>query len=205
MSKVLVSVNEGGFNSALTEIKGISVNVERLNDCIQEYLSRPLSPEIFSDVVNNKGRKTKEFYRQAIQKDIARLKITTPTTKRQMMAGADEFEALITELYELIRRSNQYAGYVTINEKGKAVLTDEEKNRLHETFKNYAETLEQIAVYEAQKEACAALNKLHSLVSSTSDFSFALPIFFYSSFFNLQDNIFTANPVQFSFFNKKTL
>jgi hypothetical protein len=204
MSKILVSVNEGGFNSALTEIKGISDNVERLNDFIQEYLGHPLSPEIFIDVVNNKGRKTKEFYRQAIQKDIARLKITSPTTKRQMLAGADEFEILINEFYELLRRSNQYASYVTI-EKGKAVLTDEEKNRLHETFKNYAETPEQIAVYEAQKEACAALNKLHSLVSSTSDISFALPIFFYSSFFALQNNVFTANPVQFSFFNKKTL
>ena len=201
MSKILVSVNESGFLNAISDIKAITDNVERLNNIIEEYLGQPLSQEIFNDVTSMKGLQTKELCRQTIQSDITRLKISSPTTKRNMLAGADEFEDLINKFSELLRKESRYVEYITI-ENGKGKLTDEAKNRLHETFKNYAATPEQIEVYEAQKEACTALNNLYTLVRATSDIRFILPIHFYSSFFDMEDNIINPKPVQFSVFNK---
>ena len=201
MSKILVSVNESGFLSALTEIKAITDNAKMFNIQIQEYLGHPISQEIFNDVLN-KGQGTKEFYRLKMDKDIARLKILSPKIKRQMMDGIDDFEILVNEFYESLRKSNRYTSYITI-EKGKAILTEQSKEQLHETFKNYADTPERIAVYEAQKEACTALNKLYTMVKAASDINFILPVHFYGSFFDMKDNIITAKPVQFSVLNKK--
>ncbi len=201
MSKILVSVNESGFLSALAEIKAITDNAKMFNIHIQEYLGHPLSHEIFTDVLN-KGQGTKEFYRLKMDKDIARLKITSPKIKRQMMAGADEFEILVDEFYESLRKSNRYTSYVTL-EQGKAILTEQSKEQLHETFKNYADTPEQIEIYHAQSKAATALNKLYSLVKENSDIIFPIPVHFYSSFFDMQEHLITSKPVQFSVFNKK--
>ncbi len=142
------------------------------------------------------------MYRQKIQSDIARLKITSPTTKRNMLAGADEFEILVNEFLQSLRKGNQYATFITI-EKGKAILSEQSKEQLHESFANYAQSDEQIKIYNAQMESAKALNELYTLVKENSDIIFILPVHFFNSFFDMQNDLITAKPVQFSNFNKK--
>ncbi len=122
-----------------------------------------------------------------------------------MLAGADEFEILIDEFYQSLRKFNQYAGYITIEKNGKGVLSEQSKEQLHESFKNFAESDEQIKIYESQMQAAKSLNELYTLVKENSNITFILPVHFFNSFFEMEDNGIRQKPVEFSIFETKKI
>jgi hypothetical protein len=200
MSKILISVDEGGYNMASSKIDLLKKEVEKLNIIIQQYTGAVLTQEVYNDVMFHKGTQTKENFKQQLEADIKKLKITSPKTIETMLAGVKEFGEAIYFYIESLRGDNRmkYANYLSIEE-GKAVVKQEAMDQLFETFKNFAATEKQVELFYAQKEACESLNKLLDITKKNyPGLRFNLPMNFYTGFFDFSGNSIEAKPIQFN-------
>jgi hypothetical protein len=148
----------------------------------------------------HKGIQTKENFKQQLEADIKKLKITSPKTIQTMMAGVKEFGEEIYFYIESLRGDNRmkFANSIEIQE-GKAVVKQEALDQLYEEFKNYATSPEEIELYNIQQESCESLNKLLQITKKNyPGLRFNLPTNFYTGFFDFSGNSIEAKPIQFN-------
>ncbi|MEJ7821482.1 MAG: hypothetical protein WKF85_04125 [Chitinophagaceae bacterium] len=199
MDKILISTNEQDYNHAISKIQLLKKEAEKLDIIIQQYTGAVLTQEVYTDVLFHKGSQIKENYKQQLEADIKKLKITSPKTIQTMMAGVKEFAEEIYFYIESLRGDDRmkYASYLSIQE-GKAVVKQEALDHLYEEFKNYASTPEEIELYNAQKEACESLNKLLQITKKNfPGLRFNLPMNFYTGFFDFSGNSIEVKPILF--------
>lgn len=200
MEKILIRTDENGYKNALAEIQSINNDVAALDKLVQEYLEKPLTQKIFSDVVLNHGSGTVNEYRKIVEADIVRAKITSLTAKRNLLAGVDEFEDLIYKSRQSLSKAAKYASYITIEE-SKAVVTEEAKKRLLETFQAFAVSPEQIEIFHTQKKAAEVLTKLRTLmVENSPNTSF---LNFFHDLFEIKGTTISPKPLNYSLFQSK--
>ncbi len=201
MEKIFISTDVAGLTNAKVKIENLIIDAGRLDAIVKKFTEKRLTQEMFEDLLHNKGINTFENYRAQINDDTKKLKLKSLYAFKDILAASSEqFEQ---ELLAVIVDSKSeglqaYASFVTVAE-GNATFEMQDQTRLKEKFKNYARTPEEIALHEAQGEACEALNKLFKAARNFKpDITFILPINFYGSFFDIHAEGIQAKKVQYT-------
>jgi hypothetical protein len=201
MEKIFISIDAAGLINAKAKIEKLIIDAGRLDAIVKKFTEKRLTQEMFEDLLHNKGINTFENYRAQINDDTKKLKLKSLYAFKDILtASSDQFEQELLEVIASIKHEGlqAYASFVTITG-GNATFEMEDQTRLREKFKNYARTPEEIALHEAQLEACEALNKLFKAARIYKpDISFVLPINFYGSFFDIHAEGIQAKKVQYT-------
>lgn len=219
MEPLLVSTNESKAQDFISELE--AKYIPALNEIISEIKSMKLpSPtkDELAEIIQGSFLKLNEKYWKLAQEDINAFKtqavresITSAITER-----FEDFINLTTKMFSANLEYRQlsdshFLQYFEIDETGNAVVTDQIRDQIYESFKEYITGTKAVRVYKKLTEAATSLQDLwEALTTVNMTGRIANPWLLFSSLFDIQlpedDNKITITPRKINYnFNKDEL
>jgi len=191
--KILINTDQTGLAKSIGNVNHVIEVLGNLNEYLWENLGMILTSDIAIDVLTNGGINTLHNYQLQQSKKLEKSGLTG-AVKAKMLKVIDEDlqSALIHFQRDLSSKGLmnyhpfEAMKYISFDNDGYAFVSDESQAAMEEQLKMYAETPEQLELYNAHKAATEALNELRSVTQKHLPSTyFVSPAAFFATFFEM--------------------